>query len=159
MATAKLTVSVQQDDFDVAQLQRSLLEGDIGAVACFTGYVRAGSSEAPLQTMLLEHYPGMTEQSITGILEQASERWPLFAAGVVHRVGELTPGEQIVWVGVASRHREAAFSACEFIMDYLKTQAPFWKKETTGGGHSWVDATEADDKRAARWQDAPPSPE
>ena len=154
-----LSVSVQRDDFDVAQLQRSLLEGDLGAVASFTGYVRAGSADAPLERMLLEHYPGMTEKSIADILQQASARWPLMAAGVVHRIGELVPGEQIVWVGVASRHRSAAFSACEFIMDYLKTQAPFWKKEQAAQGGSWVDARRDDEERAARWQQAPGSPE
>jgi molybdopterin synthase catalytic subunit len=154
-----LGVSVQREDFDVGQLQRSLLEGDVGALACFTGYVRAGNADAPLERMRLEHYPGMTEKCIADILQQASGRWPLMAARVVHRVGDLSPGEQIVWVGVASRHRAAAFSACEFIMDYLKTQAPFWKKEQAAQGSRWVDASLDDEARAQRWQQSPGSPE
>jgi len=103
--------------------------------------------------MELEHYPGMTQRSIQGILEQASLRWPLLAASVVHRTGRLQAGDQIVWVGVASAHREAAFSACEFIMDYLKNEAPFWKKEVGPGGARWVEARAQDSARAARWDD------
>jgi molybdopterin synthase catalytic subunit len=102
--------------------------------------------------MELEHYPGMTEKSIAAILQEASERWPLLAAAVVHRVGKLQPGDQIVWVGVSSAHREAAFSACEFIMDYLKTRAPFWKRECGTEGARWVDARDSDEGRAERWQ-------
>jgi molybdopterin synthase catalytic subunit len=104
--------------------------------------------------MELEHYPGMTEKSIEQILREACERWPLLSAAVVHRVGRLEPGEQIVWVGIASAHREASFSACEFVMDYLKTRAPFWKKEGSADGGRWVEARASDDVRARRWLDA-----
>ena len=150
-----LSVSVQAEDFDVAALQRQLFSGahEEGAIACFTGYVRSSSAERAVHGMELEHYPGMTERSISGILAQASERWPLLAASVVHRVGRLVAGDQIVWVGVASAHREAAFSACEFIMDYLKNKAPFWKKEEGQQGAHWVDARSGDQARAARWDD------
>lgn len=149
------SVTVQPDDFDVAALQRALLGGEAceGAVAAFTGYVRTDNAERQVSSMELEHYPGMTEKSIAEILQQAAGRWPLYAAHVLHRVGKLAPGEQIVWVGVSSKHREAAFSACEFIMDYLKTRAPFWKKELDGEGRGhWVDARDSDDHRAQRWQ-------
>ena len=146
-----LAVSVQLTDFDVADLQRRLLAGSAeeGAVASFTGYVRGAAGH--LQSMELEHYPGMTERSIRDILERACGRWPLLAASVVHRVGRLAAGEQIVWVGVASAHREAAFSACEFIMDYLKNEAPFWKTEEGPQGTHWVDARAGDRLRAERW--------
>lgn len=151
---AVLLVSVQEADFDIAALQRQLLAGaqQEGAVASFTGYVRASNEQRSVYTMELEHYPGMTEKSIQQILEEATARWPLLAASVVHRVGRLAPGEQIVWVGVASAHREAAFSACEFLMDYLKTRAPFWKKETGPDGAHWVAARSTDSERASRWQ-------
>ncbi len=147
-------VRVQSEDFDVAALQRTLLGGanDEGAVASFTGYVRALNRGRQLLAMELEHYPGMTERSIEDIIREASARWPLLAATVVHRIGSLRPGEQIVWVGVASSHREAAFSACEFIMDYLKTRAPFWKREISDEGASWVEARSSDDARASRWR-------
>ena len=148
-----MTVSVQQADFDVAALQRELLAGaqQEGAVATFTGYVRVSNEQREVYTMELEHYPGMTENSIGDILLQATDRWPLFASSVVHRVGKLRPGDQIVWVGVSSAHREAAFSACEFIMDYLKTRAPFWKKELGPDGGHWVSAREHDAGRAWVW--------
>jgi molybdopterin synthase catalytic subunit len=150
-----ISVSVQEGDFDVASLQSSLLVGahEEGAVATFTGYVRRSNEQRLIHTMEVEHYPGMTEASITQIIEQAAQRWPLLAASVVHRVGRLSVGDQIVWVGVASAHREAAFSACEFIMDYLKTRAPFWKKELGPKGEQWVSARQQDNTRAARWQD------
>ncbi len=148
-----ITVSVQEADFDIARLQSSLLAGlaEEGAVATFTGYVRRDNEDRQVGVLELEHYPGMTESSITDILRQAAARWPLLRASVVHRVGRLLPGEQIVWVGVASKHREAAFSACEFVMDYLKTQAPFWKKERAGDSEHWVAPRESDNKRADRW--------
>jgi len=114
--------------------------------------VRCANEERQVHTLELEHYPGMTESSIMKITKQATARWPLLAAAVVHRVGTLSPGDPIVWVGVASTHREAAFSACEFIMDYLKTRAPFWKKEVGPGGPRWVAARQQDDHRAARWR-------
>jgi molybdopterin synthase catalytic subunit len=150
-----LAVSVQPADFDVADLQRRLLAGgaEEGAVASFTGYVRGAVGDGCLRYMELEHYPGMTERSIRDILERACGRWPLLAASVVHRVGRLAAGEQIVWVGVASAHREAAFSACEFIMDYLKSEAPFWKKEEGPQGARWVEARAGDQARAGRWND------
>ena len=151
---ARLTVSVGSADFDVAALQSQLLRGEFaeGAIATFTGYVRCRNEDRDVYTLTLEHYPGMTEKRIEAILEQAAERWPILAAHVIHRVGELRPGDQIVWVGVASSHREAAFAACEFVMDYLKTEAPFWKKEDDGTSSHWVDARESDDERRRRWQ-------
>lgn len=145
-------VSVQQADFDASALQRELVDGDtaVGAVATFVGCVRSAADD-PLLQMQLEHYPGMTERSIEAIVEQARQRWSILAARVVHRVGVLCPGDQIVYVGVASAHRGEAFQACEFIMDYLKTRAPFWKKETTRDGSRWVESRQSDDAAAARW--------
>lgn len=145
--------SVQADDFDIDQLQSQLLQGSCeeGAVATFTGYVRSTNVERDVYSMELEHYPGMTEKSIDSILAQACKRWPVLAATVVHRVGKLKPGEKIVWVGVSSSHREASFAACEFVMDYLKTRAPFWKRELGPDGACWVEARATDDQRARRW--------
>lgn len=153
-ATA-INVKVQEGDFDVARLQSSLLAGlsEEGAVATFTGYVRCANEERHVYTLELEHYPGMTESSVLHIIQQAAARWPILAASVVHRVGKLSPGDQIVWVGVAAVHRATAFSACEFIMDLLKTQAPFWKKEQGPGGEQWVSARRQDSRRAARWEE------
>jgi molybdopterin synthase catalytic subunit len=153
----RLSVSVQEADFDVAALQQQLLRGarEEGAVATFTGYVRAAGARQAVATMELEYYPGMTERSIAGILEEAAGRWPLLAASVVHRVGRLQVGDRIVWVGVASAHRSAAFSACEFLMDYLKDRAPFWKKEIGPEGSNWVETRPEDDARAARWNKPP----
>lgn len=150
----KFSVRVQEADFDVAVLQRELLSGDSveGAIATFTGYVRNSNEQQAVAGLTLEHYPGMTERSISRIVEEACGRWPVLAAGVVHRVGALAPGEQIVWVGVSASHREAAFAACEFVMDYLKTQAPFWKKESGPAGSRWLEARESDTERARRWQ-------
>jgi molybdopterin synthase catalytic subunit len=152
-ADTRIQVSVQACDFDVASLQAALLSGqsEEGAVATFTGYVRRANEQREVDTLVLEHYPGMTEASIREIIRQAGSRWPVLAASVVHRVGTLRAGEQIVWVGVSAAHREAAFSACEFIMDFLKTRAPFWKQEHGPGGAHWVAARSADDSRAARW--------
>ncbi len=152
-ADDSVSVSVQEQDFDVAHLQSALLAGrsEEGAVATFTGYVRRSNEQRAIDSLVLEHYPGMTEASIREIVRQAGARWPLLAASVVHRVGALRVGEQIVWVGVASAHREAALSACEFIMDFLKTRAPFWKKEHGPDGESWVEARAGDAARAVRW--------
>ena len=149
-----LSVRVQAEDFDVALLQKQLLQGGAaeGAVATFTGYVRNNNENRNVHSLELEHYPGMTERSIQQILEKSAQRWPVMAAAVVHRVGKLKPGEQIVWVGVSSSHREAAFAACEFIMDYLKTRAPFWKKELSPEGGQWLDARASDGERASRWE-------
>ena len=150
-----LSVSVQFEDFDTSVLQRQLLAGacEEGAIATFTGYVRAANTGREVRGMELEHYPGMTESSIKDILERAGERWPLLAASVVHRVGRLRPGDQIVWVGVSSAHRGTSFSACEFIMDYLKNEAPFWKKEEGPQGTNWVEARADDRDRASRWDE------
>ena len=155
---AVLEVSVQQEDFDVAALQRALLAGAQreGGVATFTGYVRSDNENRQIYSMELEHYPGMTQDSIEAILRESARRWPVLAATAVHRIGKLRPGEQIVWVGVAAAHRGAAFSACEFIMDYLKTRAPFWKKELGPHGGHWVQAREHDAERATRWQEGAP---
>lgn len=148
-------VQVTVEDFDGAALQRELLRGQCeeGGVVTFTGYVRAENKSRDVQAMELEHYPGMTEKSIEAILYEAARRWPLQAVIAVHRVGRLRPGEQIVWVGASSAHRESAFGACEFVMDYLKTRAPFWKKELGPGGEHWVEARSSDDQRADRWRE------
>jgi molybdopterin synthase catalytic subunit len=150
-----VSVKIQALDFDVAALQSTLLEGsgEEGAVVAFTGYVRRANEERQVHSLELEHYPGMTEASITEIVQQAAERWPLLGASIVHRVGKLSPGDRIVWVGVSSAHREAAFNACEYIMDYLKTRAPFWKKELGPRGEHWVAACDQDSQRAARWDE------
>jgi molybdopterin synthase catalytic subunit len=145
-------VSVRADDFDAGAEIAALSTGDdgTGAVASFVGLVRR---DGEVGAMTLEHYPGMTEQALAKIVAQAKDRWQLRRVRVVHRVGRLLPGANIVFVGVASGHRGDAFAACEFIMDYLKTRAPFWKKEETPEGARWVDARETDDRAALRWQD------
>ena len=147
------TVKVQSEDFDAGALTRALSAGrtDIGAVATFVGLVR-GAADG-VQEMTLEHYPGMTEKALAEIADEACQRWHLMAVSVVHRVGALLPGEQIVYVGVAAAHRGEAFAACEFVMDYLKTRAPFWKKEQTAQGGHRVDARDTDDEAAARWDE------
>ena len=146
-------VRVQTQDFDlgleVSQLRAE--QSDIGAVAAFLGTVRDINHDTSISGMELEHYPGMTERALEAIETQARERWPLNGVTIIHRVGVLQPCEQIVMVAVASRHRHAAFEACEYIMDYLKTRAPFWKKETTPAGAHWVDTRESDFDAAARW--------
>ena len=151
-----MSVSVQEADFDVGAETAALSAGrlDVGAVATFVGLVRAdklSGAGSEVSAMTLEHYPGMTEKSLEAIVAEAGGRWQLQGVRVIHRVGRLLPGERIVFVGVASAHRGDAFAACEFIMDYLKTRAPFWKKEDTPEGGRWVDAREADDSAAARW--------
>lgn len=147
-----MTVSVQSADFDVGSETAALAAGrhDVGAVANFVGLVRGGDG---LVSMTLEHYPAMTRKSLEEIVAQAESRWSLLDVRVIHRVGRLLPGEQIVFVGVASSHRGDAFAACEFIMDYLKTRAPFWKKEETADGARWVDARESDTEAASRWSE------
>ncbi|MCM2319734.1 MAG: molybdopterin synthase catalytic subunit MoaE [Pseudomonas sp.] len=124
----------------------------IGAVVGFVGYVRDLNDGNSVAALTLEHYPGMTEKALTGIVEQASARWPLLGVDIVHRVGHLQPGEPIVFVGTASSHRQAAFDACNFIMDYLKTRAPFWKREDTPEGARWVDGRDSDQAAARRWE-------
>lgn len=149
-----MSVSVQTDDFDVGAETAQLTAGrsDCGALASFVGIVR-GASDGVL-AMTLEHYPGMTERALAAIETEARSRWPLGDVRIIHRIGRLLPGEQIVFVGVTASHRGEAFTACAFIMDYLKTRAPFWKKEETPAGARWVDARETDDEAAARWQQA-----
>ena len=146
-------VRVQAEDFDLAAECAALRAGDagVGAVASFVGTVRGGSGPAEVQALELEHYPGMTERAIEAMVDAAFARFDIRAARVVHRVGRLQPGEQIVLVAVASAHRGQAFQACEFLMDYLKTQAPFWKKEFGPEGARWVDARVQDDEALARW--------
>jgi molybdopterin synthase catalytic subunit len=148
-------VRIQQEDFDLGAEVAALRASDlgVGAVASFIGTVRDRNAGHPgeVSTLELEHYPGMTEAAIEQMIDQALQRFDIRAARVVHRVGPMQPGEQIVLVVVSSAHRGAAFQACEFLMDYLKTQAPFWKKETTPEGARWVDARVADDAALARW--------
>ena len=146
-------VSIQTADFDLSAESAALRQGDagIGALVSFVGTVRDRSDGLGVSTMELEHYPGMTERAIEAMIDAAHARFDIRGARVIHRVGLLAPAEQIVLVLVASAHRGQAFQACEFLMDYLKTQAPFWKKETTPEGARWVDARVADDAAAARW--------
>jgi molybdopterin synthase catalytic subunit len=146
-------VSIRHEDFDLSAEVAALRAGDgaVGAVATFVGTVRERSDGAAVASMELEHYPGMTEAAIESMIDQAFGRFDIRAARVVHRIGRLAAREQIVLVAVASAHRGEAFSACEFLMDYLKTSAPFWKKEATDAGSRWVDARVADDAALARW--------
>jgi molybdopterin synthase catalytic subunit len=157
-----MAVRVQHEDFDAAAEVRALTAGrhDIGAVVTFTGLVRGEAHGHPLSGMFLEHYPGMTDAELARIEAEARQRFDLADCLVVHRVGALKPGDQIVLVVTASRHRQAAFSAAEFLMDYLKTRAPFWKKESrSDGSGGWVDAREADEAAEARWGAADPQRE
>ena len=148
-----MSVRVQEQDFDVSAELALMRLGNpkIGAIASFVGVVRDINEGDSVATMTLEHYPGMTEKAITEIIDQARVRWEVLDALVIHRVGTLKPTEQIVLVIVASTHRGDAFAACEFIMDFLKTQAPFWKKEITPNGARWVDARVTDSRAAERW--------
>ena len=147
------TVSIQTQDFDVSQELAALRAGDarVGAVCSFLGTVRERNDGSAVASMELEHYPGMTEKSISAMMDEARTRFDIFAARVIHRVGLLHPEDQIVFVAVTSAHRGESFKACEFLMDYLKTQAPFWKKEVTPDGARWVDARVSDDQALARW--------
>ena len=152
----KLHIAIQTADFDVSAELAALRAGDhgVGAVCCFVGTVRdrnAGDGAGTVAAMELEHYPGMTEKSIEAMAQAAFERFDILGARVIHRVGLLAPPDQIVLVAVTSAHRGQSFQACEFLMDYLKTQAPFWKKETTPTGARWVDARVSDDAALARW--------
>ena len=149
-----MTVRVQEADFDIGAELAALRAGDarVGALASFLGLVRDMNDGASVSGMTLEHYPGMTEKSLEAIVAEARQRWDIYDALVIHRVGPLKPCDQIVLVAVTSAHRGESFAACEFIMDYLKTQAPFWKKEATADGGRWVDARETDDSAAARWK-------
>ena len=146
-------VSIQTQDFDVSAELAALRAQDVrvGAVCCFVGTVRDRNEGDAVSELELEHYPGMTEKAIEAMIDEAMQRFDIFSARVVHRVGPLQPLDQIVLVAVTSAHRGESFQACEFLMDYLKTQAPFWKKEQTPKGARWVDARVADDKALARW--------
>ena len=146
-----MTVRVQREDFDLGAELAALRAGrtDIGAVVSFTGLVRDAGG---LETMELEHYPGMTEKALASIEAEARRRWQLAECLILHRYGRLSPGEQIMMVATASSHREAAFAAAEFLMDYLKSRAPFWKKESGAGGARWVEARAADEAALARWK-------
>lgn len=146
-------IRVQTADFDLSQEYAALSEShQTGAVVAFVGKVREMNQGDAVSGMTLEHYPGMTEQALADIAQQAEARWPLLGYRIIHRVGSLALGEQIVLVAVASQHREAAFSACHFIMDYLKTRAPFWKKEQTTEGERWVEARASDTHAAKAWE-------
>jgi molybdopterin synthase catalytic subunit len=148
-----LSCRVQHEDFDPGAELVSMTEGrhGIGGVVSFTGLVRDMADAEPIAAMTLEHYPGMTERQIAEIESEARARWPLDAITVIHRVGRLLPGDRIVFVAVASAHRAAAFEACWFLIDWLKTKAPFWKQEETPEGPRWVEAKAEDDQAAERW--------
>jgi len=148
-----MSIRIQEKDFDISAEIAALRKGDprVGAVVTFLGTVRDINDGSQVKGMTLEHYPGMTEKALQEILDQAQSRWDIYQTLVVHRVGPLLPEDQIVLVAVTSAHRGEAFAACEFIMDYLKTAAPFWKKEDTPEGARWVDARVTDDAAMARW--------
>jgi len=146
-----MAVRVQTEDFDVGAESRALQADAVGAIALFVGMVRGLSSDNGVTAMTLEHYPGMTESELERIEAEARARWPLEDVTIIHRVGRLEAGDQIVLVGAASAHRQAAFDAAQFIMDFLKTDAPFWKAEERGDETSWVDARESDDVARKRW--------
>lgn len=149
-----MTVRVQIDDFDVGAEIQSLRSArpDIGAIVTFIGQVRDINDGSAVSAMYLEHYPGMTEKSLESIVQQAKQRWDILDILVIHRIGDLNPTDQIVMVAVSSAHRNEAFMACEFVMDYLKTEAPFWKKEQTATGSRWVEAKATDDAAKEKWQ-------
>lgn len=153
MAGRQDYISVQEQDFDQQAEYQALIRdnpGD-GAVVTFTGLVRNQNQGKRILSLTLEHYPAMTKKSLEQIVQQARSRWPLGRVRLIHRIGRLELGQQIVFVGVSSTHRQAAFEACEYIMDYLKTRAPFWKKEQTEEGDHWVEARDSDHHQAGRW--------
>ncbi|WP_455373087.1 molybdenum cofactor biosynthesis protein MoaE [Limibacillus halophilus] len=147
-------IRVQQEDFDLGRELAALATGNhhIGGLCSFVGLVRDMAGGEEIGAMTLEHYPGMTEKMLEKIEAEAKERWPLEASLIIHRYGRLEPGDQIVLVATASPHREAAFEACHFLIDWLKTQAPFWKLEEKDSGAEWVEARESDDKAAEKWK-------
>ncbi len=149
-------IRVQQEDFDVGRELAAMTAGNhgIGGLCSFVGLVREMAGDANIGAMTLEHYPGMTEKALEQIEAEAIDRWPLEATLIIHRYGTLNPGDQIVLVAAASAHREASFEACHFLIDFLKTRAPFWKLEDTPDGPKWVDARASDDAAAARWVQA-----
>jgi len=151
--TAAMTIRIQEADFDIAQEISALTKGrtDIGAVVSFSGICRGTEGSETIAALTLEHYPEMAEAEIARHAEAAMSRWPLTGLSVIHRVGRIKPGENIVLVLTASQHRQAAFQAAEFLMDYLKANAPFWKREESADGASWVEAHHHDDAAAARW--------
>ena len=151
--TIAATIRIQQADFDIAQEIAALTAGrtDIGAVVSFSGICRGIEGNAPIAALTLEHYPGMAEAEIKRHADEAIARWPLQGLTIIHRFGRIAPGENIVLVVTASSHRQAAFEAAEFLMDYLKTNAPFWKQEESARGTSWIEAQRHDDAAAARW--------
>jgi molybdopterin synthase catalytic subunit len=148
-------IQVQQEPIDIAAEQEALWRGQlqVGALVTFVGLMRDINEGAGVSAMTLEHYPGMTEKTVAGIAAEAAGRWELEGIRVIHRVGLLKPQDAIVFVGVTSRHRGNAFRACEFLIDFLKTRAPFWKKETTAGGERWVETRKGDDTAANQWLD------
>jgi len=151
--TVVATIRIQETDFDIGQEIAALTKGrsDVGAVVSFSGICRGSENGEPIAALTLEHYPGMAEAEITRHADEAISRWPLTGLTVVHRVGRITPGENIVLVLAASQHRQAAFQAAELLMDYLKANAPFWKREESPKGASWIEARDHDDAAAARW--------
>jgi len=154
MTVHRQTIKVQEEDFDLnVELQRMRAASDgIGAIASFVGIVRDINDEREVSTMTLEHYPAMTQRALQQIADEACNRWEIIDITIIHRFGTLRPSDQIVTVAVASGHRRDAFAACEFVMDYLKTKAPFWKKETIGDHSRWVEARAMDDAAAKRWE-------
>lgn len=146
-------IKVQQEDFSLDDEYKALRADapEIGAIVTFTGLVRDLNCDEQVTGLFLEHYPGMTEKVLEQLIEEAKQRWPIINARIIHRIGALKSSDQIVFVGVNSKHREAAFAACEFLMDFLKTKAPFWKKEQRESGDAWVEAKSSDEERAVRW--------
>ena len=147
------SITVQTDDFNIADEYQALCgqNTEAGAIVFFSGLVRDRNQGCDVTGLFLEHYPGMTERSLENIVKQARLRWPIFQVRLIHRVGQLDINDQIVFVGVSSAHREAAFDACRFIMDFLKTEAPFWKKETRTDGHHWIESQTKDQEAKTRW--------
>ena len=151
-AAPLLDIRVQQADFDPGAETEAMRSGGTGAVVSFVGIARDFSDAFPVERITLEHYPGMTERSLDAIARQALDRWSLHGLRIIHRFGDLLPGDRIVLVAAASAHRDAAFDACRFVVDYLKTEAPFWKRESGAQGSRWVAAKESDDRALDRWQ-------
>ncbi len=147
-------IKVQREDFDIGREIAALTEGNtsVGGLAMFVGLVRDLAGDSPISAMTLEHYPGMTEKRLAEIAAEAKARWPLEGVLIIHRYGRLEPGDRIVLVAATSAHRQAALDACAFLIDWLKTKAPFWKLEEGAGGAAWVDARESDDHAAAKWR-------
>ncbi len=153
MSACKLKINVQFADFSLKHEAEALhLDSSVGAIVTFSGLVRDMHDDKRVTGLLLEHYPGMTEKSLQTIAHEAQARWPLLALTIIHRIGELKAGDQIVFVGISSADRSSAFAACEFLMDYLKTRAPFWKKSLQVDGEHWIEAKASDETASERWQ-------